>query len=110
MDFTWQMPSSCFQLKHKKKDMLDADVTFALHAVVLESAVLQVTCLRFGTIVTFRSFYHIAWVLVSLSKLSVVFLSRQSAGFLEMERAVWNILSLQIDETWHMCVGGSGNT
>lgn len=41
--------------------MLDA-VTFALHAVVLESAVLQVTCLRFGTIVTFRSLYHIAWV------------------------------------------------
>lgn len=68
--------------------MLDADVTFALHAVVLESAVLQVTGLRFGTIVTFRSLYHIAWVLVSLSKLSVVFLSRQSAGFLEMERAV----------------------
>lgn len=31
--------------------MLDV-VTFALHAVVLKSAVLQVTCLRFGTIVT----------------------------------------------------------
>lgn len=46
---------------------------------------------------------------VSLSKLSVVFFSRQSAGFLEMERAVWNLLSLKIDETWHMCLGGSGN-
>ncbi len=67
--------------------MLDV-VTFALHAVVLESAVLQVTCLRFGTFVTFRSLCHIAWVLVSLSKLSVVFFSRQSAGFLEMERAI----------------------
>lgn len=54
--------------KKKKKDMLDV-VTFALHAVVLESAVLQVTCLRFGTFVTFRSLYHMAWVLVSLSKL-----------------------------------------
>lgn len=50
----------------KEKDMLDA-VTFALHAVVLESAVLQVTCLRFGTIVTFRSLYHIAWVWACLS-------------------------------------------
>lgn len=46
---------------------------------------------------------------VSLSKLSVVFFSRQSAGFLEMERAVWNLSSLKIDETWHMCLGGSGN-
>lgn len=44
-------------------------VTFALHAVVLENAVLQVTCLRFGTIVTLQSLYYIAWVLVSLSKL-----------------------------------------
>lgn len=30
--------------------MLDA-VTFALHAVLLEGAVVQVTCLRFGTFV-----------------------------------------------------------
>lgn len=44
-------------------------VTSALHAVVSESAVLQVTGLRFGTIVTLQSLYHIAWVLVSLSKL-----------------------------------------
>lgn len=85
-------------------------VTFALHAVVLESAVLQVTCLRFGTIVTFRSFYHIAWVLVSLSMLSVEFFSRHSAGSFEMERAVWIIFSLKIDETWHMCIRGSGNS
>lgn len=45
-----------FQLKHKKREekiyMFDV-VTFALHAVVLEGAVLQVTCLRFGSIVTF---------------------------------------------------------
>lgn len=71
--------------------MLDV-VTFALHAVVLESAVLQVTCLRSGTIFTFRILYHTAWVLVSLTKHSVVFLSRLSAGFLEMERAVRNLL------------------
>lgn len=67
--------------------MLDA-VTIALHAVVLESAVLQVTCLRFGTIVTFWSLYYVAWLLVSLSKLPVVFFPHKSAGFLKMERAV----------------------
>lgn len=83
--------------KTNKKDLLDV-VTSALHAVVLQSAVLQVTCLRFGIILTFQSSYHIAWVLVSLSKLSVVFLSRQSAGFSQMERAVWNLLF--VSENW----------
>ncbi len=89
--------------------MLDV-VTFALHAVVLESAVLQVTCLRFGTIVTLRSLFHIAWVLVSLSKLSVVFFPVKVLDFLKW-REQFEIFysSLKIDETWHMCLVGTGN-
>lgn len=71
-----------FPTQTLRKEMLVV-VTFVMHAVFLESAVLQVTCLRFGTIVIFffQSLYHIAWVLVSLSKPSVVFFSHQSAGF-----------------------------
>jgi len=55
--------------------MLDT-VTMALHAVVLESAVLQVTCLRFGTIVIIRSLYHVAWVSACLSLQLVSFSSK----------------------------------
>lgn len=76
-----------FQLKHKEK--LD-DVTLALHAVVLDVTVLQVTCLRFGTNVIFRSLFHVAWV----SKLAADSFFRQSAGFLEMERAVFKTFCL----------------
>lgn len=39
--------------KREEKIFMFDVVTFALHAVVLEGAVLQVTCLRFGSIVTF---------------------------------------------------------
>lgn len=54
-----------------------------------------------------------AWVFASLSKLSVfvsfVCFFSQSAGFLEMERAVLNLLFLnEIGETWHMCLRGCG--
>ena len=89
--------------------MLDG-VTFALHEVVLEIAVLQVTGLRFGTIVTFRSSYHKAWVLVSLSlRFQLFSFPIKVLDFLKW-REQFEILCLKIDETWHMCVGDSGNT
>lgn len=68
------------QTYKKRKEKISLMLWLLPCMLLLESAVLQVTCLRFGTIVTFQSLYHIAWVLVSLSKLSVVFFSRQSAG------------------------------
>lgn len=78
----------------KNRDMLDA-VTFALHAVVLESAVLQVTCLRFGTIVTFQSLYHIAWVWACQS-FQLFSFAVKVLDSLKMERAVWN----HVSENW----------
>lgn len=92
--------------KKSNKHMLDA-VTFALHAVVLESAVLQVTCLRFGTIVTFRSLYHVAWVWACQSFQLFSFPVKVLDSLKWREQ--FEILSLKIDETWHMCLGGSGN-
>ena len=40
-----------------------------------------------------------------LFKLSVVFFSRQSAGFLEMERAIWNIVFENWWDLAHVCRG-----
>lgn len=88
--------------------MLDA-VTLALHAAVLESAKLQVTCLRFGTIVIIRSLL-LRSMGVSFSKLAVgSFLVKVELDFFKW-REQFEIFSLKIDETWHMCfLGDSGN-
>lgn len=89
--------------------MLDA-VTFALHADVLESAVLQVTCLRFGTIVTFGACIYkhgCLWACQSFQLFSFPVKVLDFPKWREQFEILY--LSLKIDETWHMCLGGSGN-
>lgn len=92
--------------------MLDV-VTFALHAVVLQSAVLQVTCLRFGKkkINLLELIPHGMGACEPVKAFSCfLFLSKCWIFLKWREQFEIFYLFLKIDETWHMCLRGSGNT